>query len=187
MTMWEKELQDVFAEHDRVLLDDAESDRRIRKLREQIKEKQRADDGELVYKRFDPPVERQPVRTQQTGVAEIDARVVLHLKLFREALTKAIAHALASERAAVRERIANALSDFQRDLKLPVLRGWTPGLHLEGSLVICAGGLYQAKCDTVREPGSFDWQIVACPGHDGMDGRDLRDSSVTDFRKRSNG
>jgi len=48
---------------------------------------------------------------------------------------------------------------------------WAEGVHYEGDVVTHAGGLYQARCDTAREPypntnALADWIMLAQPGKD---------------------
>jgi hypothetical protein len=154
-------------------------------------DKLRAEDEIWQYQMRDklPKRQQQPTPQRQSALTDaeiarlIDAKVMQALMAFKKKITEAVAGALAHERAAVRERIAEAMSA----VKFPVAKSWRHGcLYEEGSVVIFCGSTFQAVTDTSRSPGHPDWQVLACCGNDGQDGRDLRDSSsVTDFRKRS--
>jgi hypothetical protein len=60
--------------------------------------------------------------------------------------------------------------------ELPQVREWEPQtVFYKGSLASHHGGLFQARKDCASEPGlSDDWVMVARPGRDGVDGRELR-------------
>ena len=55
--------------------------------------------------------------------------------------------------------------------KLPLVKEWTEGVYYEGDVVAYAGGTYQARRDTGREPPGDDWCRLAAAGRDGADGR----------------
>lgn len=58
---------------------------------------------------------------------------------------------------------------------------WRGGaISYAGDLATHGGSLWQACCDTAREPGGVDgdWFLVAAAGHDGRDGRDAREGEV---------
>lgn len=55
--------------------------------------------------------------------------------------------------------------------KLPVIRGWTDGVHYEGAVVAHGGATWQALRDTGRAPPHEDWSCIAAAGRDGQDGR----------------
>jgi hypothetical protein len=51
--------------------------------------------------------------------------------------------------------------------KFRVATFWAEGVSYEGDLVTHAGSLYQARCDTGREPPHDDWLCVAAKGEAG--------------------
>jgi hypothetical protein len=56
--------------------------------------------------------------------------------------------------------------------ELPRVKAWTDRIHYEGDLVTHKGALWQAACDTAKEPGSSaDWSCIAAAG---AEGRGLR-------------
>jgi hypothetical protein len=64
--------------------------------------------------------------------------------------------------------------------KLPLVKEWTDKVHYEGDVVVHAGGLWQANCDTAREPRLSsspklaDWICLAQAGTNGRDARPMR-------------
>lgn len=56
--------------------------------------------------------------------------------------------------------------------KLPVVRGWTAGVHYEGDCRSFDGSLYQAVRDTGRSPPHDDWILLASKGAAGADARE---------------
>lgn len=55
--------------------------------------------------------------------------------------------------------------------QLRLCRAWADGVHYQGEVVTHAGGTWQARCDTGREPPHGDWICLAAAGRDGVDGR----------------
>jgi hypothetical protein len=163
----DRELKEAFAENDRLRLEDA------------AWEAKRQSRSEVIHKNRE-----QPQLTDSEIARLVDARVMQALMAFKKKITEAVGGALAHERRRVHERIEEAMAK----VRFPVAKSWRHGcLYEEGSIVIFCGSTFQATVDTARSPGHPDWQVLACCGNDGQDGRDLRDSSsVTDFRKRSN-
>lgn len=61
---------------------------------------------------------------------------------------------------------------------LPEIKEWTDKVHYQGDVRTHAGALFQASCDTAKEPPHRDWTCVAAAGRDGADGKsfEIRDT-----------
>lgn len=182
------EIRRLAAEGDRERAEDAAWQQRY----EEYQQKQRSVDDRLVYKTRHVPQQQVPAafspELQQRWDQWVDARINAKLRSASRALGKAVAEINNKLVADLRKEISKAVTS---DLRFPVLKGWTPRLHLEGELTLCGGGLYQALRDTHCHPGHPDWQIVAAPGQDGEDGaRSLDDDQrdrVIDWPRRKSG
>ncbi len=67
--------------------------------------------------------------------------------------------------------------------KLPIVSTWEDRVYYEGEVVTRDGGLFQANCDTGKEPGHEDWRCIVAAGSDGKDGADGRSFNVRETWK----
>lgn len=166
-------LDRAFTEHDRFLVEDAESDRRLERLQEQVQANRRQR-GEIVRKVYDPS----RAATQQ-HTATMDPATQSRWDQWAD---QKIKNAIAAERAIMSDAIARMISTIRREwrseikkavdeYRLPMLEGYMPGRFYERGSIVCAGGsVFQANQGTAFSPGHSSWSPIVSCGERGEDG-----------------
>lgn len=89
----------------------------------------------------------------------VDARI--------DEIERTVSAGAAEALAEIRSKLAEVKDGRDgKDGKMPIAREWTDEVHYAGSIVIHAGGTWQATRDTAKEPPHGDWACLAAPGAD---------------------